>query len=109
MKGGRSIMLLTTSVALAAGAISVKITWQDLPPLPVGVAGGTSALLSGQVLYAGGTTWVDGVKQWLRDVRLYDPTGKSWNLGPQLPEPLAYGGRIMTAEGLEVFGGLNQN
>lgn len=103
-------MLLTTSAALAAGVISVKITWRDLPPMPIGVAGGASAPLGdGKLLYAGGTTWVGGVKHWLRDVHLYDPARKSWTPGPELPEPLAYGGQATTRDGLEVFGGLNQN
>lgn len=110
MNVGRSAMLFATGAVLAAAVVSGQITWHELPPLPVGLAGGASALVGGgKILYAGGTTWIDGVKQWLRDVRVYDPGGKSWNSGPGLPEPLAYGGRIATAGRLEILGGLNQN
>jgi N-acetylneuraminic acid mutarotase len=60
-----------------------------------------------RLLYAGGTTWVEGSKQWLRDVSQYDLTGGAWSAGPALPEPIAYGGSVATADGLEIFGGMN--
>ena len=102
-------MLLTLTAALVGGPLSARIAWQDLAPLPVGVAGGSVALLDGtKLVYAGGTTWVDGVKHWLRDVRRYDLALASWNSGPPLPEPLAYGGSIPAPDGLEIFGGMNE-
>jgi len=106
---GRTVtMLLTVVTALVSRGISARIDWQDLPPMPVGVAGGTSALVGGtKLLYAGGTTWVDGVKQWLRDVHQYDLAGRSWAPGPELPEPLAYGASVTTADRFEIFGGMN--
>jgi N-acetylneuraminic acid mutarotase len=76
--------------------------------MPVGAAGGASALIGGtKLIYAGGTTWVDGSKRWLRDVRQYDLAGRSWNDGPSLPEALAYGGWVAGSDGVEIFGGMS--
>lgn len=103
-------MLLAAGAALAAAAASGRIAWRDLPPLPLGVAGGAiGALEGGKVVYAGGTTWLNGVKHWLPDVRVYDPAGNSWRVGPELPEALAYGGQVSSPYGLEVLGGLTQD
>ncbi len=101
-------MLLTMSSVLATRVLSAGITWQDLPPLPVGVAGGAVGVMEdARLLYAGGTTWINGAKQWLREVRQYDLAAGSWGQGPPLPEPLAYGGWAATSDALEVFGGMN--
>ena len=102
-------MLLTVVTALVGREISARIDWRDLPPMPVGAAGGAVALVSGtKLLYAGGTTWVDGAKQWLRDVHQYDLVGGSWAPGPALPEPLAYGASVTTADRFEILGGMNE-
>src|SRR5205807_1533453 len=74
-----------------SGAALINIAWNPLPPMPTGVAGGASGLLEGTLIYAGGTTWADGVKLWLRDIREYDFAKRAWASGPSLPEPLAYG------------------
>src|SRR5689334_8496381 len=48
MNRGRLIMLLSTTAGLAA------MTWQDLSPMPAGVAGGFCARVNGKIVYAGG-------------------------------------------------------
>ncbi len=83
--------------------------WKDLRSMPDGVAGGAAAILADRIYYAGGTTWVDGVKHWLREVRVYDPVSGDWTNGPPLPEPLAYGGFIQSDNAFEVLGGLNES
>jgi hypothetical protein len=59
---------------------------ERLAYLPIDVAGG--ALLSlpnNRLMYAGGTTWSDGKKQWLKDVFIYDVATDRWTAGPPLP------------------------
>jgi N-acetylneuraminic acid mutarotase len=103
-------MLLSATSALAAGVLSARINWHDLPPMPAGVAGGAVGLLEGgRLVYAGGTAWVDGVKQWLADVQEYDLATKSWRRGPNLPEPLAYGASTASSRELEILGGMKSD
>ena len=106
--------LTIATTTLALGGATVNMTWKELQPMPVGVAGGAVGLVADAILYAGGTTWSDGKKLWLRDVRRYDLTSRAWATGPPLPEPLAYGAFVQSAtgievSGIEVFGGLNQS
>jgi N-acetylneuraminic acid mutarotase len=82
--------------------------WKDLRSMPEGVAGGAAAILADRIYYAGGATWVDGVKHWLREVRVFDPVSGDWTNGPPLPEPLAYVGFIQSDNAFEVLGGLNE-
>lgn len=81
------------------------LNWTDRQAMPTPVAGGTVAVLNGQLVYAGGTSWKDGVKHWLRDVVLYDPAQSRWTNGPTLPAALAYGAALRWEDGLEVLGG----
>lgn len=101
------LSIATTTLALG-GAIG-NMTWKELQPMPVGVAGGAVALVGESIVYAGGTTWADGKKLWLRDVRRYDLTDRAWTSGPPLPEPLAYGAFVQSANGFELLGGLNES
>ena len=81
------------------------LSWHEKHLMPQGVSGGASATLSGQLIYAGGTTWRDQVKHWLPDTLVYDPHKDAWSQGPSLPEPLAYGAFVSTPHSLEVLGG----
>ena len=54
-------------------------------------AGGAAAYLDGDVVVAGGTTWIGDVKTWLSDVQIYNPASNTWRFGPKLPAPMAYG------------------
>jgi N-acetylneuraminic acid mutarotase len=98
---------LTGACALAAASAAAHISWQDRHALPEGVAGGAIAFLSNQLLYAGGTTWREGIKHWLAAVKEYDLKRETWSDGPALPEPLAYGGFLSTDHSLEILGGMN--
>jgi hypothetical protein len=52
---------LTAACAIATAA-SGAIGWRDRRAMPEGVAGGAIASFPGEILYAGGTTWREGVK-----------------------------------------------
>jgi N-acetylneuraminic acid mutarotase len=62
-------------------------------------------MFDGALVIAGGTSWVDGVKHWLRDVQIYDVRRDGWSAGPLLPEPLAYGPSAQVDGRLEIYGG----
>lgn len=68
-------------------------------------AGGATAYLEGELVVAGGTTWVGEVKTWLSDVQIYNPASNTWRSGPALPVPMAYGPFVSSDTHLEVFGG----
>jgi N-acetylneuraminic acid mutarotase len=102
----RSRVPLTAACAFAAacGAIS----WRDRRAMPEGVAGGAIAAFHGEILYAGGTSWRDGVKHWLAETRRYSIAADSWEAGPALPEVLAYGAYVRSGDVLEILGGMNE-
>ena len=81
------------------------MNWQPKAPLPIAAAGGYYAALGGKVVYAGGSTWQNGVKRFLTETHVYDVATDKWSAGPKLPAPLAYGAFAQTRRGLEVYGG----
>ena len=94
----------------AAKIIAVMVpmlTWNHKKSLPEGLSGGAVSFISNHLVYAGGTTWRDGQKNWLAETIVYDPQTNDWSRGPTLPEPLAYGARVATDSSLEVLGGAN--
>ena len=109
MRLSRWARLLIVTTTLELVGVTVNMTWKELQPMPVGVAGGTVGLVGDAILYAGGTTWADGKKLWLQDVRRYDLTSQAWTSGPPLPEPLAYGPFVQSQTGVEVLGGVNES
>jgi N-acetylneuraminate epimerase len=82
-----------------------NLNWRTRPDLPIAAAGGYSAVLQGKVVHAGGTTWENGVKRFLNETYIYDPSTSKWSEGPKLPEPLAYGAFASGPRGLEIYGG----
>lgn len=62
-------------------------------------------MFDGTLIIAGGTSWKDNRKHWLRDVQVYDARGDHWREGPSLPEPLAYGPFAQADGKLEIYGG----
>ncbi len=103
----RSRVPLTAACAFAAA--SAAISWRDRRAMPEGVAGGAIAAFHGEILYAGGTTWRDGVKLWLAETRRYSIAADSWKAGPALPEALAYGAYCASSgDVLEILGGANE-
>jgi len=101
----RLLMVFFLSAAELLAMVLPVLSWHEKQLMPQGVSGGASAALSGQLIYAGGTTWRDQVKQWLPDTLVYDPHTDAWSQGPSLPEPLAYGAFASTPHSLEVLGG----
>jgi N-acetylneuraminic acid mutarotase len=78
--------------------------WSAIASLPVSVAGGYLGLAGDAPLYAGGTTWVDGVKQWLASTHILSASNV-WLRGPALPRPLAYGACAQWRNAIEIYGG----
>jgi len=104
----RLLMVLFFSVAELLAMVLPVLSWHEKHLMPQGVSGGASAVLSGQLIYAGGTTWRDQVKHYLTDTLSYDPHTDAWTYGPALPEPLAYGAFVSTPHSLEVLGGASE-
>ena len=81
------------------------MTWQDGPRLPVSAAGGFAASLPGEAVYAGGTCWRTGAREYLDAANVYRWSSNSWHTGPRLPSGLAYGASVVTRGGMEILGG----
>ncbi len=81
------------------------MTWRDGPRLPVAAAGGFAASLAEEAVYAGGTTWRTGSREYLDAVNIYRWRSNSWLSGPKLPSGLAYGACVVSHGGMEIFGG----
>lgn len=87
--------------------------WSALPPLPdgLGVAGAFAGVVGDVLVVAGGANfpgrmpWAGGEKVWHDRVYLLRSPEDSWESGPSLPRPLAYGVAISLAEGLLCAGG----
>src|ERR1700753_3195592 len=101
----RVLVILFLSAAELLAMVLPVLSWHEKHLMPQGVSGGASAALAGQLIYAGGTTWRDQVKHWLPDTLVYDVHKDAWSHGPSLPEALAYGAFVSTAQSLEVLGG----
>lgn len=92
---GRAVTVKPRS---AAGA---SLVWSEQAPMLRAQAGGAAMLVGRTMVIAGGTTWENGEKLWLRDVQLFDTQSGVWRKGPELPEAQAYG----PSAGLEIFSG----
>jgi len=79
--------------------------WEELEPLPVGLAGFSIGVKNDQVYIAGGTTWIDDQKFWSDKILSLDLDDGVWKEAGNLPFPLAYSGFINTEVGLILFGG----
>jgi N-acetylneuraminic acid mutarotase len=97
------------SAATLLASVAPAIMWHDRQPLPEGVSGGASAAIANRLVYAGGTTWRNQAKFWLRKTFVYDLDNDRWSEGPALPEALAYGAYLRTDHSLELLGGLNEH
>ena len=65
------------------------------------------SLSGGDLVIAGGTSWNEDVKLWLKDVQIYHPATDRWREGPSLPVALAYGPFVNSNDGLEILGGID--
>jgi N-acetylneuraminic acid mutarotase len=98
-------MRFLPALLLFAMSSITDVEWSELRPMLRAQAGGATAYLDGEVVVAGGTTWVGDVKTWLPDVQIYNPASNTWRSGPALPVPMAYGPFVSSTRDLEVFGG----
>jgi N-acetylneuraminic acid mutarotase len=100
----------TSLLLLFLQAASIPhLSWQSRAHLPIPAAGGYYATLHGKIVYAGGSTWENGVKRFLTETHIYDPATDRWSAGPKLPKPLAYGAFAHTKRGLEILGGTDSH
>jgi N-acetylneuraminic acid mutarotase len=102
-----AMLAMAAACAFASGQPR-SLSWEEWPPLAEGVAGGAIAHVGDSIVYAGGTTWRNGEKHYLRDVLRYSPKSKKWTAGPSLPEPLAYGAYVQGDSFLEIYGGTGE-
>src|ERR1051325_10984547 len=65
-------------------------TWEAVAPLPHGIGNAVCAAFGSSLVVAGGVTWKDGTKIWLRDVLMLDAERNTWMWKEPLPEPMAY-------------------
>ncbi|MCZ2149216.1 MAG: hypothetical protein LC126_15760 [Bryobacterales bacterium] len=96
------VRLLSGMFLLASGG---GLQWSAKAPLLLAQAGGAAGMFDGTLIIAGGTSWKDDRKHWLRDVQVYDARSDRWREGPMLPEPLAYGPFAQADGKLEIYGG----
>lgn len=75
--------------------------------MPVAAAGGFAASVGDDAIYAGGTSWRTGSREYLDAVNIYRWKTNSWHPGPKLPSPLSYGVCVVTNGGMEIFGGVD--
>jgi len=97
---------LILCTAMLAASISFS-RWEEIATLPTPLAGGYGFADHDQVMYAGGSTWRNGVKEYRADVHVYDGKLLQWRSMPSLPLALAYGAAVMTSQGPEILGGVN--
>ena len=98
-------MRFVPALFLFAMSTVTDIEWSERQPMPRAQAGGATGYLDGDVVVAGGTTWIGDVKTWLSDVQIYNPASNTWRSGPKLPALMAYGPFVSSATELEIFGG----
>jgi N-acetylneuraminic acid mutarotase len=97
----RCLLALFLPTLAAAGGL----VWQKGSPMPIPVGGHAAALVGDVVISAGGTTWQEGKKRWLREVFAYDLTRGSWRDVGRLPEPIGDCAGIGAGHALCVIGG----
>ena len=86
------------------GEVNMKLEWRDgkSMPAPAAVAG---VVMRRGLVVAGGTSWQNGVKLWLRHARLYDIARDAWSDLPLLPEPLGVASAVAVGDAVYVLGG----
>jgi hypothetical protein len=95
-----SVLLLVSPIAHAD-----KIEWERLAPLPEPNGGAACGGMAGRIVVAGGTNWVRGEKQWLREIHEFDPRLNTWRTRERLDEPIAYAVAATVGSELLIIGG----
>jgi len=99
--------MLVASLMIAARPIQAQ--WEQLPPLPEPNGGFACGHQGRFIVLVGGTNWAGGKKNWLKHIRHFDSTAKTWrpDFDAQLPGgALAYAVACQGNEnGLTLLGG----
>ncbi|MGV3662868.1 MAG: Kelch repeat-containing protein, partial [Prosthecobacter sp.] len=70
-----------------------------LPPLPAPNGGCLVGVQQSKIIIVGGTNWEGGVKNWLKEVHVFDTVTKQWTTLENASEtPIAYGLDVQMAE-----------
>lgn len=106
----RGYIHITIAALLCGGyhAAASSADWEELPSLPVGLAGAAIFQNAGTLEVAGGTTWTGRQKQWLDVVWQSDKTVRSWDAVTKLPRALAYAGFVESSGERWILGGHNE-
>ncbi len=64
---------------------------------------------NGKIVIVGGTNWDGGKKNWLKSIRVFDPSAKKWSAAKDLESPLAYGSVLHIKDAFAVLGGFDGN
>ncbi len=112
LQGCRSALLRALLAVLAWPLIASppvcaqpRLTWQELPPLPIGRGGHASAWLANRLLIVGGSFWRDEQKHWMSSVESLDPAGRRWSHLGELPVPVGYAAYGTYRDALYLAGG----
>jgi len=79
--------------------------WTSLPDAPLPRAGSSVGVVGPQLIVAGGTYWVDGVKYWTNQADAFDVNQRAWSRLPPLPAlrgdmaAIVHGGRFLLIGG----------
>lgn len=105
---GLAIKLIVVSCCIRGVAVcgaEPEASWQALPSLPVSNGGFAAGILNGQLVTIGGTTWSNGVKHWLGEVRYFSIETRQWHQASPLSAPVAYAAYGSNDRGLYWLGG----
>src|ERR1700722_11979195 len=114
-----SVALLALFTAVASVSFASSLRWTPFPPVPdpEGFAGGFAGVSGGALLFAGGSNFPIGKRQWQGGSKQYydtlyvleSPTG-AWRIAGRLPRPngygvsASYGGEFILAGGGDLEG-----
>lgn len=79
--------------------------WEALTPMPEPCGGFLCGTHDSKLIIAGGTNWTDGVKNWLKAVRTYDPAERHWVKVADLETPVGYGMLMQRGDTFGFVGG----
>ena len=88
----------------AVGAGELKLSWRAGKRMPVAAAVAGAMTTRGLVV-AGGTSWQNDDKLWLKEARLYDVSRDAWSDLPSLPESLGNAAVAAVRDAVYVIGG----
>ena len=102
--------LVVCACLLAQLPLQAEFVWESLPDLPQPMSGHFAGVHQDALIVAGGS-WFPvslfdgGEKVWLDTTYYLELGGASWEAGPSLAHPLAYGAFASTASGVLCAGG----